>query len=102
LVAREDHLAVAAVRLRAGAQRTVDGAARLHAAQLTQLRAHAPDRVLARGYSLTRSADGRLVTDAAALGSGDVLTTVFARGQATSVVSGTASAEADPDPPEEP
>jgi exodeoxyribonuclease VII large subunit len=102
LTAREDHLAAAAVRLRAGAQRTIDGAARLHGAQLTQLRAHAPDRVLARGYSLTRSADGTLVTDAAALASGDVLTTVFARGQATSVVAGAAAAGAEPDPPEEP
>jgi exodeoxyribonuclease VII large subunit len=102
LATREDHLAAAAGRLRTGAQRTIDGAARLHSAQLTQLRAHAPDRVLARGYSLTRSSDGSLVTDAAGLACGEVLTTVFARGQATSVVSGTAAAEADPDPPEEP
>lgn len=100
LAAREEHLAAAAVRLRSGARRTVDAAARLHAAHLTQLRAHAPDRVLARGYSLTRSADGRLVTDAATLAAGDVLTTVLARGRARSVVADTAAP--DTDTPEEP
>ncbi|HET9771556.1 MAG TPA: exodeoxyribonuclease VII large subunit [Acidimicrobiia bacterium] len=89
LATRDEHLGTAAVRLRAGAHRTVEAAARLHAAQLTQLRAHAPDRVLARGYSLTRTADGRLVTDAADLAPGQALTTSFARGRAVSIVSDT-------------
>jgi exodeoxyribonuclease VII large subunit len=95
LIAREEHLAVAATRLLAGARRTVDGAARIHSGQLTQLRAHAPDRVLARGYSLTRTAGGALVANAAGLRPGDVMTTTFARGVATSVVSGVLPAPAD-------
>ena len=95
LAAREEHLAVAATRLIAGARRTVDGAARTHSGQLTQLRAHAPDRVLARGYSLTRTAGGSLVTDAAGVAAGDVITTTFARGAATSVVSDARSGPAD-------
>jgi exodeoxyribonuclease VII large subunit len=87
LAAREEHVAGAAVRLVTGARRTVDDAARLTAGHRTQLRAHSPDRVLARGYSLTRSADGELVTDAGALVPGDVLVTTFAAGEARSVVS---------------
>jgi exodeoxyribonuclease VII large subunit len=104
LATREDHLVTGAIRLRAGGQRTVEGAARLHAAQLTQLRAHAPDRVLSRGYSLTRTADGRLVTDAAKLAPGQVVATTFARGRATSIVSDASpgGAQTTPDPPEEP
>lgn len=104
LATREAHLMAAVLRLRAGGQRTVEGAARLHAAQLTQFRAHAPDRVLSRGYSLTRTADGRLVTDSADLAPGQSVTTAFARGRATSIVSGTwpAGGEDEPDPPEEP
>lgn len=89
LTVRDDDLAGAADRLLTGARRTLESAARTGAAQRIQLRAHAPDRVLARGYSLTRTATGALVTDAADLGAGDVLTTAFARGEATSVVSAT-------------
>jgi exodeoxyribonuclease VII large subunit len=88
LQVRERALDDAATRLLVGVRRTVDGAARLHAGQLTQLRAHAPERVLARGYSLTRTAEGRIVTDAGALEAGDLITTAFARGAATSIVSG--------------
>jgi exodeoxyribonuclease VII large subunit len=92
LLARRDLLAGAAARLLAGSQRTVNEAARTTAGQLTQLRAHAPERVLARGYSLTRTAGGDLVTDAAALTAGDVLSTTFARGAATSVITATTPA----------
>ena len=87
LTAREEHLTGAADRLLAGARRAVDGAARMEAGQLTQLRAHAPERVLARGFSVTRTSAGALVTDSSGVVPGDLLTTTFARGAVTSVVS---------------
>jgi len=45
-----------------------------------------PERVLARGYSITRSASGAIVRDAAALQPGERLATRFARGSAESEV----------------
>ena len=59
--------------------------ARLQKAE-AQLRAYSPYGVLERGYSLTTVADGSVVKDAAVLKNGDVLTTRFAKGAATSVV----------------
>ena len=59
--------------------------ARLQKAE-AQLRAYSPYGVLERGYSLTTAADGSVVKDAAVLKKGDVLTTRFAQGAATSVV----------------
>lgn len=88
LAIRQEHLAAAATRLVLGARRTLDGAVRLQAGARTQLRAHAPDRVLARGYSLTRTAAGALVTDAGSLAAGDTITTAFSAGAATSTVTG--------------
>jgi exodeoxyribonuclease VII large subunit len=95
LDSRQEVLAGAATRLLDGARRTIQNAGRLNGARRTELRAHAPDRVLARGYSLTRARDGRLVTDAAALAPGDRLTTTFARGEATSTVDETRPAPSD-------
>ena len=60
--------------------------ARLEKAE-AKLVAYSPYGVLERGYSLTTAADGAVVRDAAALRKGDVITTRFARGSATSVVS---------------
>ena len=60
--------------------------ARLEKAE-AKLVAYSPYGVLERGYSLTTAEDGSVVRDAAALGKGDVITTRFARGTATSVVS---------------
>jgi len=60
--------------------------ARLEKAE-AKLVAYSPYGVLERGYSLTTAADGSVVRDAAALRKGDVITTRFARGSATSVVS---------------
>ena len=51
-----------------------------------KLKAYSPYGVLERGYSLTTAADGAVVKDAEALKKGDVLTTRFAKGTATSVV----------------
>ncbi|MDQ1491605.1 MAG: exodeoxyribonuclease large subunit [Actinomycetota bacterium] len=84
---RGEHLAGAATRLLVAGRRTLDEALRIHAGHVTHLRAHAPDRILARGYSLTRTAAGELVRDGASLATGDVIVTTFAAGAATSVVS---------------
>ena len=53
---------------------------------VAKLTAYSPYGVLERGYSLTTAADGAVVKDAEALKKGDVLTTRFAKGTATSVV----------------
>ena len=45
-----------------------------------------PDAVLARGYSVTRNAQGKVVRDAATLVEDEVLTSTFSRGWAMSVV----------------
>ena len=52
-----------------------------------QLRAYSPYGVLDRGYSLTTADDGSVVKDASVLKNGDVLTTRFAKGTVSSVVS---------------
>ena len=52
-----------------------------------QLRAYSPYGVLERGYSLTTADDGSVVKDASVLKNGDVLTTRFAKGSVSSVVS---------------
>ena len=54
---------------------------------VAKLTAYSPYGVLERGYSLTTAADGSVVKEAAKLKKGDVLTTRFAKGSATSVVS---------------
>lgn len=56
------------------------------AARRAVLEAYDPRRQLARGWTLTRTADGRLVRDPAALAAGDSLVTTFAAGTATSTV----------------
>lgn len=61
-----------------------------------------PARTLARGWSITHTADGRLVRDAAELSPGDVLVTWLASGTATSVVTTPEAPSASPiggDPP---
>ncbi len=45
-----------------------------------------PERVLERGYSVVRDAEGRVVNDAASLNPGDVLELGFARGSASARV----------------
>lgn len=59
--------------------------ARLEKAEAA-LKAYSPYGVLERGYSLTTAADGSVVTDASRLANGDVISTRFAKGVATSVV----------------
>lgn len=59
--------------------------ARFEKAQ-AKLVAYSPYGVLERGYSLTTTADGAVVRDAAALHAGDSLRTRFAKGEANVVV----------------
>jgi exodeoxyribonuclease VII large subunit len=65
---------------------------RLHAcsAQLDRLRTALsgldPTAVLARGYSITRDAQGKVVADSAQVAEGDVLSTTLARGWIESAV----------------
>lgn len=54
-----------------------------------RVRALDPALVLARGWSITRSADGRAIIDAASLAPGDTLVTTFASGVARSTVDDT-------------
>jgi exodeoxyribonuclease VII large subunit len=51
-----------------------------------RVRALDPAAALARGWSLTRRADGRLVRSPSDVGPGDELTTILARGEITSTV----------------
>ncbi len=55
------------------------------------LRAHDPAATLSRGWSITHTAEGRLVRDAAAVAPGTVLVTTVAAGTLTSTVTGATS-----------
>jgi exodeoxyribonuclease VII large subunit len=81
-------------------------AARLRLAQATQklaelsarLETLSPLQVLARGYSLTHTADGSLVRDLAGLRPGDLLITRVAGGRIRSLVTEAKLTEAEPPP----
>lgn len=66
-------------------------------ARSARVRALDPQRTLARGWSITTTADGRLVKDAAALAPGDKITTTVLRGRIDSTVG--ASHADDPETP---
>ncbi|MEQ8844531.1 MAG: exodeoxyribonuclease VII large subunit [Phycisphaerales bacterium] len=72
---------------RAMARRLANEQRRLDA-QERQLRAVGPQAVLARGYSYTTLADGRLVRTASAVSPGDELLTTLADGRVRSTVAG--------------
>jgi exodeoxyribonuclease VII large subunit len=69
-------------------RRLILGAGERLAADRRMLAAFDPKRQLARGWSLTRRPDGRVVRSIAELQSGDALRTVLADGVVSSVVSG--------------
>jgi exodeoxyribonuclease VII large subunit len=89
-------------RVRALEQRLDDTAGRLHraarlrltlateklSAAAARLETLSPLNVLQRGYSLTRTADGRLLRDAADVRPGDTIVTRLASGEVTSRVDG--------------
>ncbi len=80
------HLDLAARRLVARVPTVLDAEAR-HLANLeARVRALDPVNVLARGWSITRAADGRIVRDAADVAAGEVITTQLAAGTVRSRV----------------
>jgi exodeoxyribonuclease VII large subunit len=86
LRAADADLEARARRLTARAPRLVDGAARRVESLSTRLAAADPDRLLARGWTVTRRPDGRLVRGAAELAPGDEILTSFADGAVRSRV----------------
>jgi exodeoxyribonuclease VII large subunit len=85
-------LAVAARALAGRAPRAVAVATRRLDGVEAQVRAFDPARTLARGWSITRDAQGRVVRSASAVGPGDRLVTTVAEGQVRSTVDGTGDA----------
>lgn len=101
LDSRAANVRAGAIRQLAGADRLVERVAallRTHPARLVaaqerrldacaaQVRVLDPVTMLARGWTITREADGRLVRSPASVSHGDVLTTEFAGGRLTSRV----------------
>jgi exodeoxyribonuclease VII large subunit len=81
-------LAAAERRLVARAPRAVSEAERALTAIEARVRALDPDRALARGWSITRTADGRVVRSAAEVTTGDTLVTQLGTGEVRSTVDG--------------
>jgi exodeoxyribonuclease VII large subunit len=67
---------------------TLDARREAIARRAAQLEALSPLNVLARGYSLTRTEDGRVVREAASLAEGQRIVTRLARGEVVSRVQG--------------
>ena len=76
----------AAGRLGRDVRRRLDDHVDRAASRRAVLDAYDPQRQLARGWTLTHTADGRLVRHAADLRAGETVVTTFARGTATSTV----------------
>lgn len=94
-------LSLARARLTAAGPRRTDEAARALELLAARLDALSPLGSLKRGYSLTRTDDGRVVQDASTLHPGDILHTALARGAVTSTVTAiTPGAPSAPAPPE--
>jgi exodeoxyribonuclease VII large subunit len=92
-------VAAATVRLTQRAPRLLAAAGRDLDAVEAQVRALDPRRALARGWSITRGADGRVVRSAALVAPGDELVTTLTDGTVRSTVAGstpTASPTASP------
>jgi exodeoxyribonuclease VII large subunit len=85
LVRSATRLDRSADRLRRMPER-LDGRARAIDAAAERLRLLDPATTMARGWSITRTADGRVVLDAAQIAAGDSIITTFANGTATSRV----------------
>jgi exodeoxyribonuclease VII large subunit len=86
LRAHERRIDAATNQLKGRAPRTVEARTRELAAIETQLRAFDPVRTLARGWSITRTASGRLVRSADEVQAGDELVTTLATGEIASAV----------------
>ncbi|QDU22256.1 exodeoxyribonuclease VII large subunit [Urbifossiella limnaea] len=81
----EQRLDDTAARLHRAARARVTGAAEKLAAAAAQLDGLSPLNILKRGYSLTRTTAGTVVTDPAAVRPGDILLTRVAGGEIRSV-----------------
>ncbi|MCU1362144.1 MAG: xseA [Ilumatobacteraceae bacterium] len=86
VVERADAQLAVAVAALGRAPSQLDAEARHLASLDTQVRLLDPVNVLARGFSVTRGADGRAIRDAASLTPGDRVVTSFATGSTTSTV----------------
>jgi exodeoxyribonuclease VII large subunit len=83
---QEKRLDELSARLRRTSGLPLDRSRQRLAALAGRLQSLSPLNVLARGYSLTRAADGRVLRDAAGVRPGDVLSTRLARGELVSRV----------------
>ncbi len=90
LRAHEQDVATAASRLTQRGPRALGAATRDLAAIEAQVRALDPARVLARGWSITRDADGRVVRSVGGVAAGEQLVTTLADGHVRSTVTGSA------------
>ena len=86
VVARAEAQTERAVAVLGHTPRRLDAEERHVAGLEVQVRLVDPVRTMARGWSITRTVDGRTVRDAAQLRPGDVLVTSFAAGSARSTV----------------
>ena len=99
LRAHEQAMAVSAARLVQRAPRVVAAAGRELDALAAHVRALDPTRALARGWSITRDADGDIVRSAAGVAAGDTLVTTLADGQVRSTVGASLTDPPATDPP---
>ncbi len=88
VVAGRARVVQADARLRAGTVRRREDSGRALAAVTARLEALSPLAVLTRGYALARTGDGRVVTDSAQVGPGDVLEVRLAKGSVRARVEG--------------
>jgi exodeoxyribonuclease VII large subunit len=82
----EQRLDETSERLNRAAQRRIEKASQKVAALAARLESLSPLNVLSRGYSLTRTPDGKLLRDAADVQPGDVIVTRIAKGEVISRV----------------
>jgi exodeoxyribonuclease VII large subunit len=82
----DTHLHRTGASLRRATVRATAGAEAALGTATARVAAADPSRALARGWSLTRGADGRLVRRAGDLSPGEALVTTFASGRARSTV----------------
>lgn len=83
------HLGNLATMLAKAVQTRIEAARIALDAKVGLVEALSPEQVLARGFSLTRTADGRTVTDAESLSAGDEIVTLLSRGSVRSRVTTT-------------
>ncbi len=83
---RTDTVVNLGLRLERAGKESLDRRSDQLARLRVMLRTLGPESAFQRGFSITLGADGKIITSAASLKSGDVLLTKFADGEATSIV----------------